>query len=128
MKPLLKPGTPPVTSKDLIDLLSDAEDDVAICTSDDFDKTIESSSLRIHDFGFSRDLDLAIFILNNKRIIQRPLSSFPILEQAEDYNLYQFQCSDYGIHWPDLDEDLSIAGMLRGWKSPDARQPGMAAE
>ena len=112
MKPLLKPGIPPLMSKDLMDLLSDAEDDVAISTSDDFDKIIESSSLRIHDFGFSRDLDLAIFILNNKRIIQRPLSSFPILEQAEDYNLYQYQCSDYGIHWPDLDADISLRGFL----------------
>ena len=25
-----------------------------------------------------------------------------------------------GIHWPDIDEDLSVAGLLRGTRSPEA--------
>jgi hypothetical protein len=25
-----------------------------------------------------------------------------------------------GIHWPDVDEDLSVAGLLRGTKAPGA--------
>jgi hypothetical protein len=33
-----------------------------------------------------------------------------------------------GIHWPELDEDLSIDGMLKGWKAHDARPPAVAAE
>jgi hypothetical protein len=28
-----------------------------------------------------------------------------------------------GIHWPDVDEDLSLEGMLRGAKAPGAKQP-----
>ncbi|MFM7513407.1 MAG: DUF2442 domain-containing protein [Cyanobium sp.] len=27
----------------------------------------------------------------------------------------------YGIHWPDVDEDLSIEGLLRGAQAPQAR-------
>jgi len=27
-----------------------------------------------------------------------------------------------GIHWPDLDEDLSVIGMLRGNRSPQPKQ------
>jgi len=32
-----------------------------------------------------------------------------------------------GVHWPDVDEDLSIRGMLRGWKYPKAVKPALAA-
>ena len=28
-----------------------------------------------------------------------------------------------GIHWPDVDEDLSLEGMLRGATAPGAKQP-----
>ena len=33
-----------------------------------------------------------------------------------------------GVHWPDVDEDLSVRGMLRGWKYPNAVPPSVAAE
>lgn len=112
MEPSLKPGIQPSVSKELMDMLSAPEDESVVKVFDEFDRIIESGNLRIHDFGFSRDLDMAIFILNNKRIIQRALSSFPDLEKAEDYHLHQYQLSDYGIHWPDLDADISLRGFL----------------
>jgi hypothetical protein len=28
-----------------------------------------------------------------------------------------------GIHWPDIDEDISIASILRGQKAPGAKAP-----
>jgi hypothetical protein len=31
------------------------------------------------------------------------------------------------VHWPDLDEDLSVRGMLAGWKYPNAKAPEKAA-
>jgi hypothetical protein len=33
-----------------------------------------------------------------------------------------------GIHWPELDEDLSIEGMLTDWNAPGAVPPAVAAE
>lgn len=29
----------------------------------------------------------------------------------------------FGIHWPDVDEDLSVAGLLRGTPAPELRRP-----
>ncbi len=31
---------------------------------------------------------------------------------------YEISASGYGIHWPDLDEDLSTEGLLRGAPAP----------
>ncbi len=38
----------------------------------------------------------------------------PILEKASDTNRNNFELSPsgYGIHWPSIDEDLSIDGLL----------------
>jgi hypothetical protein len=30
-----------------------------------------------------------------------------------------------GMHWPQIDEDVSVASMLRGAKAPGARPPGL---
>jgi hypothetical protein len=30
-----------------------------------------------------------------------------------------------GMHWPEIDEDISVASMLRGAKAPGARAPGL---
>ena len=79
---------------------------------DKLDKVISDNRLRIKFFTFFRELDLAIFVLNNRRIIQRSLSSYPVLEQAIDWELLQYTVSDYGIHWPELDADLSLRGFL----------------
>lgn len=45
--------------------------------------------------------------------------SFPIagnwrLEQATPEQLIHVEVDEDGLHWPDLDEDLSFTGLLRG--------------
>lgn len=45
--------------------------------------------------------------------------SFPIKENlrlagATDKQLQNMELSPFGIHWPDLDEDLSFKGILAG--------------
>ena len=45
--------------------------------------------------------------------------SFPIvgnwrLENASLDQLNNVEIDDEGLHWPDIDEDLSFAGLLRG--------------
>ncbi|MEO6283635.1 MAG: DUF2442 domain-containing protein [Dyadobacter sp.] len=112
MKTSFKPGAPPSVSKDLTEFLSAQDDNDIIIDTDDLDKIILSNNLKIRHFTVFRDLDLVVFILNNKRIIQRPLSSYPALESAIDYDLYQYQISDSGIHWPEIDADLSLRGLL----------------
>lgn len=40
-------------------------------------------------------------------------SSYPRLAAANDKQRANMELSPLGIHWPDVDEDLSIRGLLR---------------
>ena len=55
-------------------------------------------------------------LLADGRTITVPLLWFPSLLNATDSQLnnYQILGDGEGIHWPDLDEDLSINGLLLG--------------
>jgi hypothetical protein len=54
--------------------------------------------------------------LQDGRIISTPLEWYPRLHRAspKDRAVWEWDGDGVGIHWPRLDEDLSIAGMLRG--------------
>ncbi len=41
-----------------------------------------------------------------------PLSAFPRLYNATDEQRKNFRLSPFGIHWPDIDEDLSFDGFF----------------
>ena len=59
----------------------------------------------------------AIFVeLLDGRTISAPLLWFPKLSQAsmEQLDNWELLGDGEGIHWPDLDEDLSVAGLLEG--------------
>jgi hypothetical protein len=66
--------------------------------------------------------------LADGRQIATPLWWYPSLQRATHKQRNTLELMHTGIHWPDLDEDLSIDGMLRGWKAPNARPPAIAAE
>jgi len=50
------------------------------------------------------------------RTISAPLVWFPKLSQASKEQLENWELlgDGEGIHWPDVDEDLSVAGLLTG--------------
>jgi hypothetical protein len=54
------------------------------------------------------------------RQIKVPLSWFPRLEaaSAETRANWELLAEGEGIHWPDADEDLNIAGLLVGSRAP----------
>jgi len=52
--------------------------------------------------------------LADERIIATPLAWYPRLLQATPDQLQDYELSSAGIHWHELNEDLSIAGMLQG--------------
>ena len=66
------------------------------------------------------------------RTISVPLAWFPTLlaGSAEDRSSWTMLGDGEGIHWPDLDEDVSVAGLLRGVPSylvrTDATRVGAA--
>ena len=66
--------------------------------------------------------------LADGRVISVPLVWFPRLlhATAEQRNKWVLSGAGYGIHWPELDEDLSAEGLLRGAPAA-ARQRSSAA-
>ena len=65
--------------------------------------------------------------LADGRSITVPLAWYPRLLHASNDQRQNWQLAGggYGVHWPDIDEDLSSAGMLCGVLAP-ARRSGAA--
>lgn len=61
-------------------------------------------------------------------LLVTPLWWYPPLLAATIEQRNKLYLSPYGLHWPDIDEDLSIEGMLKGRRYPDAVPPAVAAE
>lgn len=59
-------------------------------------------------------------VMMDGRNIRVPLVWYPRLLTASDAERSNWEISGggYGIHWPDVDEDLSTEGMLRGAPAP----------
>lgn len=73
-----------------------------------------SSDERVQDGKASADR-LTVALMDG-RSISVPLAWFPRLLDAtrEQRARWEPAGAGYGIHWPDLDEDLSTEGLLRG--------------
>lgn len=61
------------------------------------------------------DANLIVDIVDG-RTISVPLVWFPRLSEASPSQLQNWELlgDGEGIHWPELDEDLSVAGLLAG--------------
>lgn len=68
--------------------------------------------------------DSLIVDLMDGRTISVPLAWYPRLHAATVAQRANWQrCGGgYGIHWPDLDEDLSTEGLLRGAPAQQSQQ------
>lgn len=82
---------------------------------DEIEKIIYEEGLRIIAVHIHADLDMMLIVLNNKRTLQRSLSYTDRLKNASTDELtnYQLIAKGVGIHWPDIDEDLSLKGFLQ---------------
>jgi Protein of unknown function (DUF2442) len=63
--------------------------------------------------------------LRDGRVISLPLVWYPRLldATASQRKNWTIAGGGYGIHWPDIDEDLSTEGLLRGAPAPRASVP-----
>lgn len=52
--------------------------------------------------------------LADGRVIAVPLAWFPRLMQATPEQRASFELSPRGLHWDELNEDISVAGLLVG--------------
>lgn len=73
-----------------------------------------SPGKRVKDVRFTEDT--LIVDLADGRTIIVPLAWYPRLLHANPEQRLNWKVSGagYGIHWPDIDEDLSTEGLLRG--------------
>jgi hypothetical protein len=76
---------------------------------------------RVANVAFSPD-SLSVSLMDG-RTISVPLTWYPKLLHATEKQRKNWKMAGagYGIHWPDLDEDLSTEGLLRG--APAPRRP-----
>lgn len=79
---------------------------------------------RVKDVRVS-DTSLSVDLMDG-RTISVPLSWYPRLMRATAAQRSNWKVigGGHGIHWPDLDEDLSTAGLLRGSPAPSSGRPG----
>jgi Protein of unknown function (DUF2442) len=76
---------------------------------------------RVAGVEVSEDV-LSVNLMDGRTIIV-PLVWYPRLLNASESERKNWQVcgGGYGIHWPDIDEDLSTEGMLRGAPAPRQR-------
>jgi hypothetical protein len=73
---------------------------------------IEVGDIRPVSIAFTAE-ELVVTLADGRKIAT-PLAWYPRLRDASAAAREHFELMPMGIHWPDLDEDLGIAGMLQG--------------
>lgn len=77
---------------------------------------MSSSAIKINptavNVSFTRDT-IHVILADGREVIT-PLEWYPRLRDATDNerNNWRFIGDGQGIHWPDIDEDISVAGLL----------------
>jgi hypothetical protein len=73
---------------------------------------------RVSDVQITEDL-LTVYLMDG-RIISVPIAWYPRIASAtpEQRSKWKVSGGGYGIHWDEIDEDLSTEGLLRGAPAP----------
>ena len=76
---------------------------------------------RVQNVSFTEET-ISVDLMDG-RTITVPLAWYPRLLNAtsDQRKNWQICGGGYGIHWDDIDEDLSTEGMLRGAPAPSSR-------
>jgi len=76
----------------------------------------EANNVQVSDDTLTVDL-------NDGRTISVPLPWFPRLTEAteKERNNWRLIGRGQGIHWPDLDEDISVAALIAGKPSAESQ-------
>lgn len=65
------------------------------------------------------DEDSLYLDLIDGRTVSAPLAWFPRLFDATSEQRLKFEIGGVGVHWPDVDEDLTARGLLQGRHDPE---------
>jgi hypothetical protein len=68
--------------------------------------------------------DAVVVDLDDGRTVLAPVAWYPRLQHAttQERNNCRLIGNGEGIHWPDLDEDISVDGLLRGKPSGESQR------
>jgi len=82
--------------------------------------SMPSADPRAHDLRFEEE-ELVVNLVDGRRV-SVPLAWFPRLLHATPQQRQKWELlgDGEGIHWPDINEDLSVVGLLRGTPAPGA--------
>jgi hypothetical protein len=74
-------------------------------------------------FDVSCTTDELVVRISDGRVLSVPLAWFPRLLDASPSQREHWELlgNGEGIHWPDVDEDVSVEGLLRGTRAPSRR-------
>ena len=92
---------------------------------DAIETLIFEENLRIEAIRFDVDADLLYIYLNTKAILKQKISEYPALKNCSHSALQNFiliACGT-GVHWADLNEDLSLKGFLENEIRHMVRRP-----
>ncbi|MCF4165574.1 DUF2442 domain-containing protein [Zavarzinia compransoris] len=80
--------------------------------------SVLAADIRVRGVALTDDT-LSVDLMDG-RTIAVPIARYPRLAKAspEARAHWVIAGGGYGIHWPDLDEDLSTEGLLRGAPAP----------
>lgn len=81
----------------------------------------------VHAIDVRCSRDELIVSLDDGRVLSAPLAWFPRLMQATAEQLADFELlgQGEGIHWPSVDEDISVAALLEGRSSVEYKNTGV---
>ena len=80
--------------------------------------SIVEVNARAREVCFTED-EMTVGLADGRKV-SVPLAWFPRLLRAtaEQRQQWEFLGDGEGIHWEEIDEDLSVAGLLRGTRAP----------
>ena len=73
------------------------------------------------------DAEFVYVTLADGRQIRAPLWWYPVLAKASAEQRAILELEYAGVWWPDLDDGVSVKGLLLGWKAPGAVEPKKVA-
>ncbi len=81
---------------------------------DALEQLIYGENIKIQAIDVHTELDLLLVLLNTGGVLRESISQYPRLKDASGDQLrnYELIGKGTGIHWPDVDEDLSLKGFL----------------
>lgn len=82
---------------------------------DSLESIIFESNLKMVAVDFHKEINTMLIVLNTGSIINAEINITKKLKEAsiEQLKDYTIIAQGTGIHWPSLDEDISLKGLLR---------------